>query len=990
MEHEDNSERTRTHVTIAVGTTVSHYRIIEKIGMGGMGEVFLAEDTKLQRRVALKFLPPQLAQDEEAKQRFTREAQATAVLNHPNIVHVYEVGDFNGRPYFVMEYVTGRPLHDYAHDDPQPVPQVIDMITQVAEGLGAAHAKGVVHRDVKATNVVVDENGHPRLLDFGLATVAGDQKLTKTGSTLGTVAYMSPEQIKGEKVDHRSDLWSLGVVLYELIAGRTPFRRDSEAATMQAILNEHPEPLARYRSGVPDGLQNIVDKLLDKDPKTRYQSAAGVQADLLREKRLLDSGISNPSRPVSIVTRPSRLNRKLIFSGSGLVVLVALLLILKPWKIEVRSTDEASASGQRLAVMYFDNLADPSDSERLGEIVTNLLITDLAEVHELGVLSSQRLYDILKDLGREDSRRTDRETASKVAERARANLMLTGTILQTNPRFVITAQVVNVATGEVATSQQATAGPGEDIFALVGRLSSSIKQGMSLPVGESAGSGQSLATMTTSSPEAYRCYLEGIELLNKLYRIEGKEKLERAVELDSTFAMAHYELAMRGFGGDEVAKRHIETAVRYIDKVTPMQRRQILAGAAMVENRYDEALAQYKQILADYPEDLEAYHAVADILGPRLARHEEAIPYRLKIVELDPQEPSNYNDLAYAYKRTRNIDKALQWIDKYVEMAPDQPNPYDSKGEMLAFAGRIDEAIEQYQKALEVDPNFFLSYGNLASVYLLTGDYEGVDRCINAAIRSPSPITRAAAREGMAIKAYSQGRMREAVRSLTDGIAADRLDGTPLSETLSKYLWRGYAYRVLGDYDSALSDLATARDSSMSIYSEKRLNYRNVYAEVLAQSGQAAKALELARSLRVVAQDNSAIWTQMLDFSTGRIFEKMGQLDSAEVYYQRAIKLAGDSPPHYRYWLGRALLADGRFDEAIEQLNIVTTTLEEVGFSPVAWAHYYLGIAYEKRGDEDKAIEHLNVFLDRWKNADPDLPELVDGKRRLERLKQSS
>jgi tetratricopeptide (TPR) repeat protein/TolB-like protein len=881
-------------------------------------------------------------------------------------------------------------LHDFAHDNPQPVAQVIDLIIQVSEGLAAAHAKGVVHRDIKASNVVVDDNGHPRILDFGLATVAGDQKLTKTGSTLGTVAYMSPEQIKGEKMDHRSDLWSLGVVLYELIAGRTPFRRESEAATMQAILNEQPEPLARYRSGVPDGVQYVVDKLLDKDPKTRYQSAAGVQADLLREKRLIDSGVSSPSRPVSTIAKPSGLSRKLLLSSGGLVVLIVLALVLKPWKIEVRPTDEASASGQRLAVMYFDNLADPDDSARLGEIVTNLLITDLAEVHELGVLSSQRLYDILTDLGKEGSHTTDRETASKVAERARATLMLTGTILQTQPRYVITAQVVNVGSGEVATSQQATASPGEDIFSLVGRLSSSIKQGMSLSVGESAGSGQSLATMTTSSPEAYRCYLEGIELLYKLYQLEGREKLERAVELDSTFAMAHYQLAMHRFGGDAAAHEHIEAAIRHIDKVTPMQRRQILAGAAMVADRFDEALAQYKQILADYPQDLEAYYLIAEILGPRLARFEEAIPYRLKIIELDPQEPSNYNDVAYDYKRMRNIEKALEWADKYVEMAPDQPNPYDSKGEMLAFAGRMDEAIKQYERALEVDPNFFLAYGNLASVYLFAGDYEGVDRCINALIRSPSPIMRARAREGMAVKAYSQGRMREAVRSFTDGIAADRLDGTPLSETLGKYVWRSYAYRSLGNYDSALVDLATARDSSMSIYSNKRLHFRNLYAEFLAQSGHPTEALELVRSLRNIPSTDRTAWARLLYISTGNIFTETGQLDSAEAYFERAMMLSGDVPPKWRLWYARVLLADGRLDDAIEQLTIVTTTMEEVGWVPVARAHYYLALAYEKRGDEDKAIQHLNVFLDRWENADPDLPELVDGKRRLARLKQAS
>ncbi|MEE8404515.1 MAG: serine/threonine-protein kinase, partial [candidate division Zixibacteria bacterium] len=252
---EEQNDNTKTHVVLTKGTMVAHYRITEKIGAGGMGEVFLAKDTKLGRQVALKFLPVNLAAENEHRARFKREAQAAAKLNHPNIVTIHEVSEFNSRPYIVMEHVEGRSLHDFCHDEPLPTNKIIDTAIQICDGLSKAHKAGIVHRDIKSSNIVVDSDGRPKILDFGLATFKGSEEVTKDGSTIGTVAYMSPEQAQGQKIDHRSDLFSFGIVLYELIAGRTPFKRDSDAATLKAIVNDAAEPLTRYRAEVPDELQ---------------------------------------------------------------------------------------------------------------------------------------------------------------------------------------------------------------------------------------------------------------------------------------------------------------------------------------------------------------------------------------------------------------------------------------------------------------------------------------------------------------------------------------------------------------------------------------------------------------------------------------------------------------------------------------------------------------------------------------------------------------
>jgi WD40 repeat protein len=279
---QDTNDSTRTYFQLVHDTIIGHYRIIEKIGAGGMGEVYLAEDTKLDRKVALKFLPQHLCQIADCRARFTREAQAAAKLDHPNIVAVHEVGEYNGRPFFSMQHVEGLTLKDVIAGKPLSMDRIIEIGSQVCEGLQAAHEKGITHRDIKPSNILIDSHGRARIVDFGLASVLGTDQLTKTGSTLGTIGYMSPEQVRGEKVDQRTDLFSFGVVLYEMITGHSPFKADSEAATLHAITNTKPDLLARFRREVPSEIQTIIDKALEKDVATRYQHADEMVADLLR------------------------------------------------------------------------------------------------------------------------------------------------------------------------------------------------------------------------------------------------------------------------------------------------------------------------------------------------------------------------------------------------------------------------------------------------------------------------------------------------------------------------------------------------------------------------------------------------------------------------------------------------------------------------------------------------------------------------------------
>jgi len=280
-----------------IGKTILHYRILEKLGEGGMGEVYLAKDTKLNRRVALKFLPAQYAADEEFKARFKREAQAAAGLNHPNIITIHEVAEHDSRPYIAMEYVEGQSLKDLIAKKDLSINKTIDFAMQICAGLAKAHQAGIIHRDIKPQNILIDKDGRIRILDFGLAKLKPDAMLTRTGSTLGTVAYMSPEQAQGEEADHRSDIFSFGVLLYEMITTQLPFKGEHEAAIAYSIVNETPEPLARYKANVPETLQRLVEKALRKDLNTRYQNATDIIADLkeLQKQSTTQAALSTKS-----------------------------------------------------------------------------------------------------------------------------------------------------------------------------------------------------------------------------------------------------------------------------------------------------------------------------------------------------------------------------------------------------------------------------------------------------------------------------------------------------------------------------------------------------------------------------------------------------------------------------------------------------------------------------------------------------------------------
>ena len=985
----DGLDKTQSFKVITSGMTVSHYKIERKIGSGGMGEVFLAQDTQLNRNVALKFLPPEYTSDPSIKSKFMREAQAAAALNHPNIITVYEVAEHQNRSYIVMEYVEGESLKELIARRDLRISELIDIAMQISQGLAKAHEAGITHRDVKPQNVLVDKDGRARIVDFGLAKLKGEIKITQSGSTLGTISYISPELAQGEQMDRRSDIFSLGVILYEMITGRLPFQGENQAAILRSIINEQPQPLARYNNRASQELQRIVSKALSKDKAERYQHADDLLADLRREQKASEQMRSSELSVAGVVPRSRRRLLSYLVPASVVFIIAFFVLILRPFKFDIATEEAAEAEQSSLAVMYFDNLVDPEDKDRLAQMITSLLITDLSESQYLmRVVSQQRLYDILKLVGEDDMTRVDKTVASEVAREADVKWILTGDILQTEPRIVLTSDISDAATGAVLATQRVTGEEGEDLFSVVDKLTEQIKEDLSLSGEGQRGLDRAVADVTTHSPEAYRYYLEGLEQSQKAYMPEAIANFKKALEFDSTFAMAYYKLALHDESPDR--KAYAAKALEYSDRVSKKEKHYIEALHAGLLGDYEKMERGLKMITERFPQDKGAFELLAHhYFGKR--RYAEAVRCLNSVLEMDPLHKTSYNLLAYTYHHMGDFDKSIWAINKYISIVPDEANPYDTRGDLYAWNGKIDEAIESYRKALEKKPDFYASRVNLGHMYLFKGEYARAESCYQELSSSTDRNTRSLGRAYLAnILAY-RGKLTQALEVLDHGIAADRMERAEGRTLANKYFLKAILYEQKGDLDAALREMEQGVEVLRQADPDSPVYARNHLVWLLAGKGDLDKAEQVVDALKNDIEGKEKAYQGLYWHARGCLNLAKGNPEEAVVDLEKADQIIIEF--YIRYLLCQAYLEADKVGEAVTGLEKMLSKYTAGRAGIATWgvkAHYLLGLAYEKSGWNSKAIEKYQEFLDVWKDADPGIPEVEDAKDRVARLKSEA
>jgi serine/threonine protein kinase/Flp pilus assembly protein TadD len=997
------------------------FELIEELGSGGMGKVYRAFDKKIGEEIALKLLHAEIALDERTVDRFRNEIKLARRITHKNVCRMHELHEEGKTLFITMEYVPGQDLKGLIREKGTlTTGRAISIAKQIAEGLAEAHDLGVIHRDLKPQNIMVDKEGLAKIMDFGIARSLRTAGMTVEGMIIGTPEYMAPEQVEGMEADQRTDIYALGVILFEMITGRVPFAGDTPLSVAYKHKNEMPLPPRKLNPQVPEPFNQLILRCLEKEKENRYQTADELLADLIRieDDLPISERIILKARPTIRITRekPAGLKRFRVPAIIALALVIAGGVIFRTFFYKPLPPP-ASKIANSVAIISFTNLTGEKDLDIWSRGIPERLITNLENTGYFQVTTWERMRDILKQMGKKDVENIDSDLGFELCRRAGIESLITGTLTKAGDMFALDVRVLDAATKNLRKSASSK---GEGISSLINtqvdELSRAIAEGLGT-VREKIEQAQfRVAGTSTSSEEAYRFYLIGMERNENLDVEKAAEYFERAIKIDPSFAMAYHELGMAclTFGKPIAAREAYARAMELSGGASEKDRLIIGASHAQyVERDLKKSTAIREEIVRRYPDD-KWNHFWLGFSYYQQNRLNDAVIVFEKCLQLDPDFGEAANHLGGTYLELGEFEKAVELTERYIALTPGKANPWDSLGGVYASMGKVEEAIDAYKEALRIQPDFYSSTSGLSYLLAFEERYpealEAIDRYLSLSLPAERQ-SQALLWKGFYL--YWLGRFSQSLEALRQAQEASQTVDHRNKGAIPYLMFKVYydegevgrakqSAQILADYQNK----TRPRSSAVNIANARLLSglcdVREGQFEAARSKLEEIETLlqGVSGEVREILAENISLLQMEINLAEGAIEAALSYLEQSDPYPRlrnnfkflvsgfSLYTVVDNNWTQFREGLARAYEKKGDVDQAIaEYERLISPDPIKTGSLIHPRFYYSLGKLYEAKGRKDKARIQYRRFLELWKDADPGQPDIDDAKARLAALK---